>query len=95
MNLASQQRLAAGGWAPLAVGVIGIQNIAPTIIAFGTPEQQRHLAPLPGWRRVVVPGLLRARRWFRSLAGEPGLSNPEVVGTLVTSERNADESHRG
>ena len=47
--------------APVRVGVIGEGMVAPTLAAYGTPEQQ---APLPSadraWRDHVVPVLLRA-----------------------------------
>ncbi len=52
--------------APPRVNHLGEELLGPTLIAFGTPEQQ---APLPAHDRrgrgAVVPGLLRARRRLR------------------------------
>ena len=54
------------------VNHLGEELLGPTLIAFGTPEQQqRFLPPIKALRRAVVPGLLRARRRLR-----PGRRRP-------------------
>ena len=48
--------------APARVNHMGENLLAPTLIAFGTPEQQeRFLPPDPARRRALVPGLQRTR----------------------------------
>ena len=60
--------------APARVSIVGEELLGPTLIAFGTPEQQRALpAADPGRPRAVVPGLLRTRRRLRpGRRGHPG-----------------------
>ena len=70
----------AGG--PGRVGHIGETLIGPTIIAFGSDEQQRRfLPPIRRRRRAVVPGLLRARRRVRpGQPQDPGRARRRRVG---------------
>ena len=49
--------------APDKVNHFGEELLGPTLIAFGTPEQQQRFLPAhPRRHRTVVPGLFRARR---------------------------------
>ena len=60
--------------APARVSIVGEELLGPTLIAFGTPDQQqRFLPPIRAVTRAVVPGLLRTRGRVRpGQRGHPG-----------------------
>ena len=60
--------------APARVCIVGEELLGPTLLAFGTPDQQqRFLPPIRAVRRAVVPGLLRTRGRLRpGQRGHPG-----------------------
>ncbi|MCW2720034.1 acyl-CoA dehydrogenase [Pseudonocardia sp.] len=46
----------AGHRAPALAGVLGVNNVAPTLMHYGTPEQQRHLAAIQAGTEVWCQG---------------------------------------
>ncbi len=70
----------AGG--PGRLGHIGEGLIGPTLIHYGSPEQQQRFLPaIVARRRAVVPGLLRTRRRVRSgQRRHPSLARRRGVG---------------
>jgi alkylation response protein AidB-like acyl-CoA dehydrogenase len=49
-------RVLAAHRAPALAGVLGVNNVAPTLMRFGTPEQQRHLAAIQAGTEVWCQG---------------------------------------
>ncbi|PPJ18766.1 acyl-CoA dehydrogenase [Nocardia nova] len=46
----------AGSRAPLLAGVLGVNNVAPTLMHYGTPEQREHLAAIQAGTEVWCQG---------------------------------------
>jgi len=46
----------AGLRAPLMAGILGVNNVAPTLMHYGTPEQQQHLAAIQAGTEVWCQG---------------------------------------
>lgn len=42
--------------APLMAGILGVNNVAPTLMHYGTPDQQRHLAAIQAGTEVWCQG---------------------------------------
>ncbi|AFR49500.1 acyl-CoA dehydrogenase [Gordonia sp. KTR9] len=73
-----ERELAAAG-APTMAGILGINNVGPTLIALGTPEQQRHL-----------PAILSADEVWCQGFSEPGAGS-DLAGLRCRAVREGDD----
>ena len=54
-NVLCEQVIASSG-APMIAGTLGTKNVGPTIIAWGTPDQQRHLPQILSGQELWCQG---------------------------------------
>ncbi|TVT26117.1 acyl-CoA dehydrogenase [Amycolatopsis acidiphila] len=82
-------RLLAEHRAPDLAGVLGVNNVAPTLMRYGTPEQQRHLAGIQAGTTVWCQGFsepgsgsdLASLRTRAALDGEEFVINGQKIWT--------------